>query len=154
MEPIPLVPNPNNESAQIAALAELNTRLLDTIAGFEKVLEKAEPELRDPVMALQSQHRRHAALIAAMLARAGHPPEQDGSVFANINRALIEMRSWFGPIGENLADNLIQTEKHLLEGYELAVSEAVEPDNLASLKAMHTAQLDLMEQALSSFSPD
>lgn len=151
MEPVPLPPrdvHPKivDPTPGTEALAELHTRLKDTIAGFDKVVEKAETGFRAVALDFRELHTRHARSIAGMLASDGHDPAQDGSVFSAVNRSLIEMRSWFDDIDENMMDQLVQGEKHVLEGYEQAIGAAELPERRSVLVEMRDAQIALLDR--------
>jgi len=151
MEPVPLPPrdvHPKIEDPPpgTEALAELHTRLEDTIAGFDKVVEKAEPGFRAIAVDFKELHMRHARAVVAMLVEDGHDPAQDGSVFSTVNRSLIELRSWFNDIDRTMMDQLVQGEKHVLDAYEQAI-EAVHPaGRRMALAEMRDAQIALMDR--------
>ena len=124
----------------------MHTRLEDTIAGFDKVVEKAEPEFRLIAVDFKAMHTRHAAAVADMLVQDGHDPAQDGSVFGVVNRGLVEVRSWFDDIGINMMDALVQGEKHVLDGYEQAIAATALPERREALNMMREAQIALMDR--------
>ncbi|MCC5970585.1 MAG: DUF2383 domain-containing protein [Pararhodobacter sp.] len=154
MEPFPLHPktasspaeNEHGTDSGTAALAELHTRLVDTISGFDKVVEKAEPGFRTIAEDFRTMHQRHSRAIGEMLARDGHDPSRDGSVFGAMNRGLVEMRSWFDTIDVNIMDALVQGEKHVLEGYEQAIVATKDAEQRNSLEAMRDTQLAMMDR--------
>ena len=45
-------------------LAGLHGLTLDNLSGFDKMVEKAEPEFRQTTQAFQALHGRHAASLA------------------------------------------------------------------------------------------
>jgi len=151
MEPVPLPPRdihaqPGDHDKGTEALAELHTRLEDTIAGFGKVVEKAEPDFRVIAVDFKALHTRHAGAVADMLVQDGHDPAADGSIFGAVNRGLVEVRSWFDDIGINMMDALVQGEKHVLEGYDQAIAATGLPERRAALTAMREAQIALMDR--------
>lgn len=151
MEPVPLPPRdihpqPGDPTEGTEALAELHTRLEDTIAGYDKAVEKAEPDFRPIVSDFKALHTGQSRAVAEMLARDGHDPDGDGSIFGAVNRGLVEIRSWFDDIGINLMDALVQSEKHVLEGYEQAIARTEASERRAALEAMRDAQIALMDR--------
>jgi len=146
MEPIPVHPTISGVPAETAALAELHTRLLDTIAGFNKVIEKAEPDFLPIAKDFRAMHLRHARAIEEMLARDGHDPARDGSIFGAVNRGLVEVRSWFDTIGTNMMDPLVQGEKHVLDAYDDAIAKTAQSARKSALGAMRDAQIALMDR--------
>jgi len=146
MEPISIHPEIEHRSAVTAALAELHTRLLDTIAGFDKAIEKAEPGFEGIARDFRSLHISHSAAISEMLAHDGHDPAQDGSIFGAVNRSLVEIRSWFDRIDTNIMDALINGEKHVLEAFDSAIEKAQGTERGAALAAMRDAQIALLDR--------
>ena len=155
MEPVPLPPrdiHPKMDALPkgTEALAELHTRLEDTIAGYGKVVEKAEPDFRGIAVDFKALHTRHAGAVVDMLVQDGHNPAEDGSIFGAVNRGLVEVRSWFDDIGTNMMDALIQGEKHVLEGYDQAIAATDLPERRAALNAMRDGQIAMMDRHCSS----
>ncbi len=151
MDPLPLPlrgfhQQSDDPDAGTEALAELHTRLEDTIAGFDKVVEKAEEDFRAIAIEFKALHARHARAVAEMLVKDGHDPAQDGSIFGAVNRGLVEIRSWFDDIGINMMDALVQGEKHVLEGFEQAIAESDLPERRAALNRMREEQIALMDR--------
>lgn len=151
MEPVPLPPQGADQQTGdlppgTRALAELHTRLKDTIAGFDKVVEKAEPDFLAIAVAFRDMHNSHERAVAEMLVQDGHDPAQDGSIFGTVNRGLIEVRSWFDDIGINMMDALVSGEKHVLESYEQAIEHAAPAERGTALSAMRDAQVALMDR--------
>lgn len=126
---------PGPGSGPEKALAELHTRLLDTIQGFEKVREKAEPEFRPIAIEFHALHLRQAESVARMLSAMGHDPETDGSIFGTVNSAVVTVRSWFDDVSTNIMDSLIQGEKHVLDAYGAAISALDDPLRRRQLEA-------------------
>lgn len=133
-----------NADRETEALAELHTRLIDTIAGYDKVLEKAEPEFKPVAAEFRALHIRHAAAVAEMLASDGHDPEQDGSVFGTVNRAVVELRSWFDAISHNILDALANGETHVLEAFDEAIGACVSCPERQRILAEQRAELALL----------
>ncbi|WP_333829296.1 DUF2383 domain-containing protein [Pararhodobacter sp.] len=151
MEPIPHPPrsiHPKIEDAPqgVEELTELHTRLVDTIAGFEKMVEKAEPAFRPVAIAFKAMHSAHARAVGEMLVEDGHDPAQDGSLFGAVNRGLVAVRSWFDEIDENVMSALVQGEKHVLEAYEEAIAQTDVPQRREALTAMRDEQIAVMDR--------
>lgn len=124
-------------------IAEVHTRVLDTIAGFEKVVEKAQPEFRPVADAFLAMHVRHEADLARMLKAAHRDPAADGSVFGSVNRAAVEIKSWFEAVTDKIMDQIKSAEKHILASYTDAqgVCDSVEVDTLI---ARHIKDIDML----------
>lgn len=128
-------PGPRGEQ-EIAALVELHTRLIDTLAGYDTLIERAEPDFRQIAEEFQTLHRSQQAAIARMLGALGHDPGRDGSMFGAVNRAVVTLRSWFDDIGHNVLDALVQGEKHVLEGFDEAIAASPSIERRGVLEAM------------------
>jgi hypothetical protein len=119
---------PGEPNGSTAALAELHTRLLDTIEGYDKILDLAEPEFARIAGDFRDLHARQADSVAAMLCEDGHDPAQDGSIFGRVNRAAVALRAWFDDISTNVMDSLVEGEKHVLEAMDAAIASAREAE--------------------------
>lgn len=108
------------EQDPMEILIEVHTRLVDTISGLDKVVEKAEPDFRPIAEAFLDMHRRHETELSAHLRSLGHDPSDDGSVFGVVNRAVVALRAMFEDVSVNIGDRLKQGERHLIEAYDAA----------------------------------
>lgn len=113
-----LSPEPGGEPVKL--IAEVHTRVLDTIAGFDKMVEKAEPDFQPMAEAFLSMHKAHERVLSDYLRRHGHDISGDGSLFGAVNRGIIEARSWFENVDDAMIDRVVAGEKHVLEAYETA----------------------------------
>jgi hypothetical protein len=124
-------------------IAEAHTRVLDTVSGFRKVVEKAQPEFRPVADAFLAMHVRHEGELAAHLRKCGREPGEDGSFFGTVNRAVIEMRSWFEDVTESIMDRVAQGELHVLDAYKAARDAGQNPDT-DLLLTRHMAEIDAL----------
>ena len=138
--------SPPRHEQEIEALVELHTRLLDTLDGYDKIIEKAEPEFQAVAEEFAALHRGQSRRIAAMLVELGQEPDGDGSVFGSVNRAMVEVRSWFDDIGHNVMDALRQGEKHVHDGFEAAIAASPSVERRGRLEIMRKELLGLMER--------
>ena len=134
-------PEPERSAEEL--LVEVHTRIVDTISGFEKMVEKAEPEFRPVAENFLEMHRKHEAELAAHLASIGHEPQQDGSIFATVNRAVVAVRSWFEDVSDNIMDRVAQGERHLIEAYDAAraASQSIEAN---AILTRQSAEIDAL----------
>lgn len=141
----PATAQPDPEDDRIQRIGEVHTRVLDTIAGFEKVVEKAEQDFRPVAEAFLFMHRKHESDLSSYLKSCGYEADSDGSFFGTVNKAVVEMRSWFENVSDNIMDRIIQGEKHVMDAYEDAqsVGQTVEAN---ALLAKHMTELDMMMQ--------
>lgn len=108
------------EDDRLDRIAEVHTRVLDTVQGFEKLIEKAEPGFLPIARTFLDLHTTHARELALYLSSKGRDPHDDGSFFGTVNKAMIEMRSWFSDIDHNVMDQIKEGEKHVLDAYQQA----------------------------------
>jgi hypothetical protein len=131
---------------EIDALAELHTRLLDTIQGFDKILEKSEPEFRPVAAEFRALHIHQAATIASMLETEGHDPSRDGSMFGSVNKMVVTVRSWFDDISVNIMDSVVHGEKHVLEAYDDALTHVSDAERRRQLADARAELIDLLDR--------
>jgi hypothetical protein len=116
------------------ALATLHTRTVDALAGYEKMVEKAEPSFRPVAERFRTMHERHAGHIARMLAGYGVAADADGSFMGTVNKAVVTVRSWFDEIDEDVMDNVRSGEKSVLEAFDDAIAAPLAPSDVTGLR--------------------
>ncbi len=141
--PVATGPGPDPKENALDLIAEAHTRVVDTVSGFEKLVEKAEPEFRHVAETFLDMHLRHADALHAYLAQQGREPDADGSFFATVNRAVIEMRSWFEAVDHDVMDRIVEGEKHVLEAYQ-AAKEAQQSIEANAMLGRHMSEIDIM----------
>lgn len=151
MRPDTLLPDaasggPRRQEEEVRKLAELHTRLIDTVEGHDKIAEKAEPDFVAVAEEFRDLHRDQAGRVASMLAGLGHDPGRDGSIFGSVNRAVVEMRSWFDDIGPNVLEAVRQGEKHVHDAFEEAIAASPSVSRRAALDAMRQELAQLVER--------
>lgn len=134
--------DPNED--RLEKIAEAHRRVADVIEGFEKLVEKAEPEFRPVATAFLDTHRKHHLELAAYLKREGHEGSENGTFFGKVNRAVIEARSWFEKVDEAVIDRVREGEKHVLDGY----AEARDTGQTVEANAMLTQHMSDIDSLL------
>lgn len=109
-------------------VAAARTSTLDALAGFEKMAEHAEPEFLPAVKTFAGLHQRHADRIMRILADAGHPPEEDGSVMGTVNRLVVATRALFDEIDADVLPQIQSGEEHVLSAYDDALAARLPED--------------------------
>jgi uncharacterized protein (TIGR02284 family) len=117
------------------ALADLHTRSVDALAGYETMVGKAEPEFRDVAERFRSIHARHVAALAEMLGQAGGEPDAGGSLMSTVNKAVVGMRALFDDIDAGVMNQIRSGEGHVLDAFDAAIS-AAQPADQAHLIGM------------------
>ena len=64
----------------VETLLELHTLSVDVLSGFEKMVEKADPDFGIVAERFAALHTRHVARLATMAREIGGLPDTDGSV--------------------------------------------------------------------------
>ena len=126
------------------SLAALHGLTLDNLTGFDKMVEKAEPEFRETTQAFQALHSRHAVALAQMLARFGRDPDKDGSLMGTMNRVVVSMRSMVDEIDQDTMKNIRTGEQFVLDAFDKAIDSGLSADVVEQLvvrKAELTALL-------------
>lgn len=101
-------------------LANAHTRTIDALAGFEKMVEEAEPEFRAVAEDFRELHARHADTFAAILTAGGRAPDEDGSFMSSINVLVVSARAFFDRIDADVMKQIRNGEAHVLEAYRAA----------------------------------
>jgi uncharacterized protein (TIGR02284 family) len=123
-------------SGAAAAVAALHTRTLDALAGYVRMVEKAEPEFRPTAERFRDLHARHADQLAVILAAMGGHPEEDGSIMGTINETVVSLRAFFDEIDEDVMDNVRSGEDHVLHAFDGALEEGLADPDQTTIAAM------------------
>lgn len=118
---------------EVQFLADLDTRLIDTIRGLETVQEKAERSFLPVAGAFHQLHERQRATLARMLLARGHDPDANGSILGTVNSVVVTVRSWFDNIDAGILESLIDGEQHVLDAYDAAIENLRDPGDRAVL---------------------
>ena len=120
----PIMANPEFDAEPDATreLLTLQRRSADALAGFQKMVEKAEPEFRTVVERFRALHDRHNAALTAMLIRHGQEPDAEGSFMGSLNKAMVSLRALFDEIDGSSMDSIRKGEEPVLEAFEDALA--------------------------------
>lgn len=125
------------------AVAKAHVRTVDAAAGFDKMVEKAEPRFRPVAERFLALHQRHAMILAQMLAEAGQVPDTDGSFMGTVNRAVISTRALFDEVDEDTMDEVRRGEKTIVRAYEEALEQPL-PKHMSDAVAQMLSELNDM----------
>jgi uncharacterized protein (TIGR02284 family) len=128
------------------AIATLHTRSVDTLAGFAKMVEKAEPDFRPIAEDFRALHARHADGLARILAAHGRTPDRDGSFMASVNKAVITMRAVFDDIDADLMTAIRNGEDHVLTAFDDALAQPLSAAESANISEMRDDLRDLLNR--------
>ncbi|MGR3507595.1 MAG: DUF2383 domain-containing protein [Paracoccaceae bacterium] len=137
---------PEGKSPHIAdAITELHTRTVDALRGYEKMVEKAEPEFRATAQKFRDLHDSHASALSRILIAMGAQVDADGSFMGTVNQAVVSLRAFFDEIDEDVMDNIRSGEDHVLKAFDGALASGAMPqDHETSLLAMREELLALL----------
>ncbi|MCE6952316.1 PA2169 family four-helix-bundle protein [Cereibacter sphaeroides] len=124
------------EPAALKALETLHLRSIDVLAGFETMVGRAEPEFRPVAERFRDLHREQAEELAAMIARFGREPEEDGSLMSTVNRAVVSLRSMINGIDGSILDQIQDGEQHVIDAFDDALGAGQPIDVTARLRSM------------------
>jgi hypothetical protein len=102
-------------------LAKVHTRVIDVIAGYEELVERAEPDLRPLATSMLELHRRHRTELDGLLAGRGHAADDEGSFMSLVQENVIRVRSWVDDMDTDLIPRIRKGEEQLVELYDDAV---------------------------------
>lgn len=113
--------------AQIDALQHALSRSVDARAGYDVMVDKAEPEFRSVAQRFRETHYEQADRLGAIIVALGGEPDRDGGVMSTVNKAVVSLRAMFDEIDEDVMDSIRDGEAHVLEALDDAI--ATLPDN-------------------------
>ncbi len=128
----------------VETLADALTASQDAKTGFDKMVEKAEPEFRPVVKQFSQLHADHNHRLAALLRRHGETPDTDGSFQGTINKVVVATRAFFDEIDGDVMDNIRDGEDNVCDKYVKAAAISVDANDRAELQAMHNEIKALM----------
>ncbi len=109
------------DDTAINALDKVLIRSLDARAGFQTLVEKAEPEFRPVAEEFLALHTSHAERLSILLKRRGLEPETDGSFMAKINEGVVSIRALVDEIDEDVMDNIRSGETFIASAFKEAI---------------------------------
>ena len=109
------------------ALRSLQSHTADYLAGYVKMVEKAEPEFRPLPKQFRALHNRHNAALSAMLLRHGAEPDADGSFMGTLNKTVVSTSALFDEIDEDVMDSIREGENHFLTAFDDAMAATGTP---------------------------
>ena len=105
----------------------LQSHTADDLAGYVKMVEKAEPEFRPLPKQFRALHNRHNAALSAMLLRHGAEPDADGSFMGTLNKTVVSTSALFDEIDEDVMDSIREGENHFLTAFDDAMAATGTP---------------------------
>lgn len=122
------------------ALHQVNSAILDVRAGYETLIERADPEILDVARGYDAIHLKHQGEIESRLAARGQGND-DGSIRGAVNRAATILRDMFGGLDADALSMLRQGEEMVLGVYDKAL-EDWDPAEAPEDRALVAAQAE------------
>ena len=126
------------------ALLALYDRTVDSVKGYAKMVEKAEPAFRDTAEQFRALHARHADGLARLLAEAGVEFDAEGTMMGAVNQAVVTFRAFFDDIDDDVMDQVRSGEDWVLKAFDEAIQEqagGTAADELGLMRAQLAALL-------------
>ncbi|MBY5988606.1 DUF2383 domain-containing protein [Roseovarius atlanticus] len=137
-----------NTSAEYRdALAKLQVRIRDTLAGYDEILDRAEPGIRPLMERFSAAHAAHEADLSAQLRTHGCVPDEDGSFFSTVQRLVIKTRAVFDDIDEDVLNSVIKGEERIMQLYDEAMAAARDEEDLSLLSRQRGQIARLVQDA-------
>ena len=135
---------PVPKAEQAPALAAIYDRSVDSVKGFAKMVEKAQPSFRATAARFRALHASHVSRLAGLLADQGVAPDADGSILGTVNQAVVSFRAFFDEIDEDVMDQVRSGEAWILKAFDKAIAE--QPKAAAPLQAMRAELTNLLAE--------
>jgi len=126
----------------LEALTELHTLSVDTLRGFETMVDKAQPKFKPVAERFSALHTRHVARLDTMVREMGGVPDVDGSLMGLANTAIVSLRAMVDDIDDDAMDRIRNGERNVLAAFDRSLE--------ASLPQGHNEALAQMRAELSS----
>ena len=136
-------------SDSLEALSKLHTLSVDTQRGFQKMVEKAEPEFLATAERFSALHGRHVARLDTMMREMGGLPDADGSFMGSVNVAVVTIRSVLDAIDMAVMDRVRSGEENVLADFDRAIAASLPQGHHAALVQMKTELTDLLHETRS-----
>lgn len=116
-----------------SALEPIATDLSDVLAGYETMLEKADPELVPMITSLHDLHKKHLVVLLNLLTERGESPEDIGSSMGSVHKFVATARDWIGSLDASSRQSILDGEKRVLESYGDALEQSQDDTEIHDL---------------------
>lgn len=131
---------------RLDTIETLYNRTVDALAGYEKMVEKAEPSFRPTAQAFRALHAGHADRLSRLLSDLGRDVSEDGTLMGTINVAVVSMRSMFDAIDHDVMENIRSGEDSILGAFDNAIAKCDDATLAAELSDMRLALTSLLDR--------
>lgn len=122
------------------SLAHLHTTIVDARNGHDAFIERAEPDIRPMLTEFREIHDRHDAELAARMARHGQAPDAGGGFMSLVHGSIARLRDAFGDVDREIAPQVIDGERKVLEAYNDALEKG-QPQDVNDLLVQQREEL-------------
>ncbi len=124
-------------------LQSLRTAAIDARNGYEEARDDAEHSGTRPLFQeMIAVHTKNADDLSHVLQRSGVSVGEDGSFMTTVNRAVMNLRSLLGGLGEDVVPALIDAEKHNLSRYDDVLKSADAPADIREVLLKNRERLE------------
>ncbi len=127
-------------------LLAVQTLSVDTLHGFQKMVEKAEPHFRPIAERFAALHGQHVTQMYNMVREAGGIPDDEGSFMGRINTAVVTLRAVFDDIDTGVMDQVRSGEKHLIATFDDAIASPLPLGQCEALTQMKAELVQLLAE--------
>ena len=121
--------------------AKVHARVVDVIRGYDKLVERAEPDLEPLARRMAALHRGHHEGLHMALEARGHPPDSEGSFMGLVQENVIRIRSWVDDLDAHVVPRIREGEEQLIELYDEAIEAAPAGDRDRGVLEAQRAEL-------------
>lgn len=136
-------------SDSLEALSHLHTLSVDTLRGFDKMVEKAEAEFLPIAERFTALHGRHVARLDTMVREMGGVPDAGGSFMGTVNAAVVTLRSVFDAIDVEVMDRVRSGEDSVIAAFDRAIGASLPQGHSEALVQMKSELTGLLNETRS-----
>lgn len=139
-------PDSTAAAKSLDALIDLHTSSVDTLHGFQKMAEKAEPSFAPTAELFCALHGRHVARLDNMVREMGAVPDADGSFMGLVNKTVVTLRAAFDAIDSDVMDQVRSGEQNVINAFDHAIAASLPQGHLTALEQMKTELTSLLHE--------
>ena len=143
---IPAHPQPDRLKTAYETVETAHQRTVDALAGFETMVEKAEPDFLPVAQQFRDLHLHHGEILSGILRNAGHAPETDGTFMGTVNRAVVATRAFFDEIDADVMKQVRRGEESVMAAYRDAYAQPLAPSERQAIAALISGLQTLLSQ--------
>lgn len=144
--PFPIAePGPQTlASEQDVTLIGIHDRTLDSVRGFAKMVETADPMFHDVAERFHSLHAHHAERLVKLLTQRGIGADAGGAAIGPVSETAAAFRTFFDDIDEDVMDQVRSGENWVLKSFDDAIKAQGEDSLAAALREMRDEVVSLL----------